>query len=130
MEPHAFYGLSCPIVIPCTVLFVASDLGVHSHQLLCAENDSCEEFEGLLRMRKPGISVDFRRTLSEDRLIGKEIGKLINVCHSIGADLNELGECLQPIDIAPFEAASQFPDEQWCDPFIVDVKPWIIRNHQ
>jgi hypothetical protein len=33
IESHAFDGISCPIVIPRTVLFVGSDLGVGFHQL-------------------------------------------------------------------------------------------------
>jgi serine/threonine protein kinase len=44
-------------------LCFASDLGVSPSQLLFAEGDSCEEFEGWLRLRKSGISVDFRRLL-------------------------------------------------------------------
>jgi hypothetical protein len=59
IESHAFDGFFCTIVIPCTVLFVASDLGVHHSQLLFAEGHSCEEFDGWLRIRKSGISVDF-----------------------------------------------------------------------
>jgi hypothetical protein len=63
IESHAFDGLSCTIVIPCTVLFAASDLGVHRPQLLFAEGHSLKEFDGGLRLRKSGISVDFRRIL-------------------------------------------------------------------
>jgi hypothetical protein len=63
IESRAFNGLSCTIVIPCTVLFVASGLGVHRPQLLFAEGHSCEEFDGWLWIRKSGIAVDFRRIL-------------------------------------------------------------------
>jgi serine/threonine protein kinase len=63
IESHAFDGLCCVIVIPCTALFVASDPGISPFLLLFAESDSCERFEWWLSMRKTGISVDLRRIL-------------------------------------------------------------------
>jgi hypothetical protein len=60
IESHAFDGLFSTIVIPETVLCVASDLGGHRRQLLFVEGHSCDEFDDWLRMRKSGISVDFR----------------------------------------------------------------------
>jgi hypothetical protein len=61
IESHAFDGLSCAIILPRPVWFVASDLGISPNELLFAEGHSCEEFNWWLRVRKSGISVDFRR---------------------------------------------------------------------
>jgi hypothetical protein len=61
IESHALNGLSCPIIISSTVLFIASDPGVSPSQRLFPEGDSCEDFEGWLRVRESGISVNFRR---------------------------------------------------------------------
>jgi hypothetical protein len=66
IESHPFYGLSCTIVIPSTVLFVASDLGVRPSQLVFAEGDSFQEFHDWLGLNKSGIVVDFRRILRFD----------------------------------------------------------------
>jgi hypothetical protein len=63
IESHAFDRILCTIGIPWSVLFVAFDLGLHTHQLLLSEGDSCEELDGWLRVKKSGISVDFRRIL-------------------------------------------------------------------
>jgi hypothetical protein len=45
-------------------LFVASDLGISPDQLLFAEDDSCRELEGWIRVRMSGVSVDFRCILT------------------------------------------------------------------
>jgi hypothetical protein len=46
IESHAFDSLSCPVVLPCTVLFVASDVTVSHDRLSLTPGHSCREFEG------------------------------------------------------------------------------------
>jgi hypothetical protein len=61
IQSHALDGLPCTIVLPSTVLFVASDVTVNLDRLFIAEKVFCDEFDGWMRVRKSGISVDFRR---------------------------------------------------------------------
>jgi hypothetical protein len=63
IESRAFDGLSCTIVLPCTVLFVASDVTVNLDGLSLTNSDSWGEFERWLRVRRSEIAVDFRRSL-------------------------------------------------------------------
>jgi hypothetical protein len=66
IESHVFDGLCCTIVLPYTVLFIDSDVGINLDRLLFAEGDSCDEFEGWLRVRQSGIAVDLRRIFKID----------------------------------------------------------------
>jgi serine/threonine protein kinase len=87
IESHAFDGLSCTVVIPCTVLYVASYLNYNRHRILFSEGDSFDELYGWLRVRESGISVDFRRML---RLVSEDFDMIsYQLSNSV---IEEMGE--------------------------------------
>jgi hypothetical protein len=63
---YAFNKLPCPIVLPCTVLFVNYDLGIDADRLSFQEGDSFRDCQGWLRVRNSDIAIDFRRILKID----------------------------------------------------------------
>jgi hypothetical protein len=81
------------MVLPSTVLFVASDLGVTPDQLSFSESDSCPAFDEWLRVRKSGIDVDFRQILRFDSYLPELKSRLLNdsIVDEIGMNVESAG---------------------------------------
>jgi hypothetical protein len=81
------------MVLPSTVLFVASDLGITPDRLSFSEKDSCPAFYEWLRVRKSGIAVDFRQILRFDSYLAELKSRLLNdsVVEEIGMNIESAG---------------------------------------
>jgi serine/threonine protein kinase len=87
IESRAFYLLDVDIVIPSTILFVASDAIPNPCQITLEDCNCCPEFDRWQELRMKDISVDFRRILKFD------------------SDLSDLSAYL--IDVSVFEEESK-----------------------
>jgi hypothetical protein len=63
IESEAFSACLIFIVIPSTIVFVASDAHDNLFQLSLSDPDSCPMFDQWRYLRKSGITVDFQRIL-------------------------------------------------------------------
>jgi hypothetical protein len=63
IERQAFGNRSSLVVIPSTILFVASDAIYIPSQITMVDNNSCPEFDRWRQVRESNIAVDFRRIL-------------------------------------------------------------------
>jgi hypothetical protein len=97
IESWAFHLLNVEIVIPSTILFVASDAIPTSCQITLEDCNCCPEFDRWQELRMKGISVDFRRILKFD------------------SDLSDLRAYL--MDVSIFEEESK---EGGCDGVIIE----------
>jgi serine/threonine protein kinase len=62
IESEAFYGLSLDsILIPSTILFIASDAFDTASQIRLIDGDSCPKFDRWLQLNRSGIGINFRR---------------------------------------------------------------------
>jgi hypothetical protein len=62
IESYTFYGSSLEsILIPPTILFIASDAVDLASQIKLSDGNSCPEFDRWLQLKQSGISIDFRR---------------------------------------------------------------------
>jgi hypothetical protein len=63
LESQVFNGLDFAIIIPSTVLFVASDIISNFSHIFISDRDFYPEFDRWKQLRQSGISIDFRRIL-------------------------------------------------------------------
>jgi hypothetical protein len=79
IESRAFPLLNDEIVIPSTILFVASDAIPNSIQIKLEDCDSCLEFNRWLELRKKHIEIDFRLLLKFDSDLGPLKSYLVDI---------------------------------------------------
>jgi hypothetical protein len=91
IESEAFSSLSLQtILIPSTILFIASDAVDVASEIRLVDGDSCPEFDRWLQLKRSGIAIDFRRI------------------QKLGFDLPCLGNYL--VNVSVFEAKSVICD--------------------
>jgi hypothetical protein len=62
IESKAFYKSSLQsILIPSTILFIASDSVNFASQIRLIDGDCCPEFDRWVELKRSGIAIDFRR---------------------------------------------------------------------
>jgi hypothetical protein len=61
IESRALFILDCEIVIPSTILFIASDSSFNPSQMRLIDPDFCPEFDQWQQIRAQGMIRDFRR---------------------------------------------------------------------
>jgi hypothetical protein len=62
IESEAFSTSSLrSVLIPPTILFIASDAVDNASQIRLIDGDSCPEFDRWLQLKRSGIAIDFRR---------------------------------------------------------------------
>jgi serine/threonine protein kinase len=63
IESQAFSGLSVAVAIPPTIMFIAYDAAPDYSAISLVDANSCPEFDRWRKVRKHGVTVDFRRIL-------------------------------------------------------------------
>jgi hypothetical protein len=79
IQSQAFQWVNVEIVIPSTILFVASDAIPASLQIRLENCNSCPEFDHWLDLRKKSIEIDFRRILKFDSDLAAFTAYLIDI---------------------------------------------------
>jgi serine/threonine protein kinase len=61
IEPNVFDSLSLSIIVPSTILFIASDIAEEPNRITICGLDSCREYNRWERMQRSAMRIDFRR---------------------------------------------------------------------
>jgi hypothetical protein len=66
LESQVFNSVYFSVIVPSTILFIASDAAPDPHHISMADNDSSDEFDRWQHLQGFGIQIDFRRMIRFD----------------------------------------------------------------
>jgi hypothetical protein len=90
IETQVFEGFHLSLIVPSTILFIASDAAPDPLQISIADIDSCPEYGRWQQLRRQGQVVDFRRICRSSSDLSSLSDRLLNHCElSEGPDLSE-----------------------------------------